>query len=207
MTTLVLLVCAALAGDREEAEHQRLSSEMSQLAQRQSWTGVEKKYLELQKLGVTLTFDDLLRGAYAARALGNVMDAYVRLKDAAKLNGTKEVVDWLYTIDANYGHVVLVATPPKGVELAVAELPFDPDSRVAVQAAMETVKAAGVFEGMLPRGSYTYAGQPFTVEPGISVRIEVSPRLKKTQGELINVSTDPGWTTPETQTPSPETPK
>ena len=43
----------------------------------------------------------------------------------------------------------------------------------------------------LPRGVYTYAGQEFKVEPGLSVRIEVSPKLKKTSGELITVTTTP----------------
>lgn len=193
MILLLLGLSVAFAGEREEAEHQRLSSEMTQMAQRQSWAGVEKTYEELEKLAVDMTFDDLMHGAYAARALGDVQDAYQRLKSAAKINGTKEIVDWLYTIDANYGHVDLVATPPRGVELACAELPFDPDMRVAVQAAMEEVKSAGTFSGLLPRGAYVYAGQPFSVEPGIAVKIEVSPRLKKTQGEVVNVTTTPTW--------------
>ncbi|MSP54447.1 MAG: hypothetical protein EXR69_02395, partial [Myxococcales bacterium] len=68
-----------------DAEHVRLSSEIKQLATRQAWAGVEKKYEDLAKLGVELTFDDLLHGAYAARALGDAQGVYDRLKVAAKL--------------------------------------------------------------------------------------------------------------------------
>lgn len=219
MSLLVALVFAAspaLAVDREDAEHQRLSSEISQLATRQSWPGVEKKWAELEKLGVEPTFDDLMKAAYAARALGNVADAYARLKRAAKIDGTKEIVDWLYTIDANYGHVELVATPPKNVELTITELPFDPDARIAVQAATEHVKTLGGFNGLLPKGSYSFAGAAFSVVPGVSVRIEVSPRLKKTQGEVVNMTTTATWgsgteeppatTAPPTEPPPSEPP-
>lgn len=179
------------AGDVGEAEHIRLSEDIEQLANRQLWPGVEKKYAELEKLGVDLTYKDLMHGAYSARAMGNAASAYDRLKLAAKVDGTKEVVDWLFTIDANYGQVELLATPPRGVALLLVEMPFDPDQRRSVEAAMEIVKRDGGFRGLLPRGTYTYAGQQFTVQPGISVRIEVSPRLKKTTGEVVNVSTMP----------------
>lgn len=199
-----LLLAARLAfagGDALQAEHVRLSSDLEQLANRQLWAGVEKKFAELQKLGVEMSYDDLLHGAYAARALGNAQHAYDRLKIAARIKGTKEVVDWLFTIDANYGQVELIATPPRGVELTTTELPFDPDQRLCVEASIEQVKKEGTFTGLLPRGSYSYAGQEFKVEPGLAVRIEVSPKLKKTQGELITVTTTP---TTEGEVPPPE---
>jgi hypothetical protein len=194
MTVLLALALAASparAVDALEAEHIRISGDIEQLATRQLWVGVEKKFAELKKLGVEPSFDDLVHAAYAARALGNAQNAYDRLKVAARINGTREIVDWLFTIDANYGQVQLVATPPRGVSLTSTELPFDPDQRVAVDAAIEHVKREGSFSGLLPRGSYTFAGQPFTVEPGIAVRIEVSPKLKKTEGELIKVTSTP----------------
>lgn len=194
MTVLLALAFAigtASAGSALEAEHVRISGDIEQLANRQLWTGVEKKFAELQKLGVEPSFEDLLHGAYAARALGNAQHAYDRLKVAARIKGTREVVDWLYAIDANYGQVELLATPPRGVTLEAAEVPFDPDQRTAVEAASERVKKEGAFSGLLPRGTYTYAGQKFTVEPGINVRIEVSPKMKKTEGELIRVTTTP----------------
>lgn len=199
LLSFLLVSEPARATDVGEAEHVRLSEDIEQLANRQLWTGVEKKYAELEKLGVEMTFQDLLHGAYAARALGNTQSAYDRLKKAAKVNGTREVVDWLYAIDAGYGQVELVATPPRGVALEVAEMPFEPDQRIAVEAAMEKVKKDGKFGGLLPKGAYTFAGQTFTVEPGIAVRIEVSPRMKKTNGELVTVTTQPVGDGAETQ--------
>lgn len=188
---LLLSVGTAAAADVHAAEHIRLSGDIEQLASRQLWTGVEKKYAELEKLGVEMSYDDLLHGAQAARALGNAQAAYDRLKVAARIKGTREVVDWLYAIDANYGQVALLATPPRGVLLEVTEVPFDPDQRICVEATAERVKKEGGFTGLLPRGTYAFAGQQFTVEPGIALRIEVSPKMKKTEGELIKVTTSP----------------
>ncbi len=188
---LLLSVGSAGAADVNAAEHIRLSGDIEQLASRQLWAAVEKKFAELQKLGVEMTYEDLLHGAQASRATGNAQAAYDRLKVAARLKGTREVVDWLYTIDANYGQVTLLATPPRGVLLEVAEVPFDPDQRICVEATAERVKKEGGFTGLLPRGTYTFAGQQFTVEPGIALRIEVSPKMKKTEGELIKVTTVP----------------
>ena len=49
----------------------------------------------------------------------------------------------------------------------------------------------GEFLGLLPKGKYTFAGTAFEVQPGIAVRIEVAPKMKKTTGEVINVSEVP----------------
>ncbi|MDP2306665.1 MAG: hypothetical protein Q8P18_11640 [Pseudomonadota bacterium] len=193
---LFLVAGSASAADVGEAEHIRLSGDIEQLAGRQLWAGVEKKFAELEKLGIEMSYDDLLHGAQAARALGNAQNAYDRLKVAARIKGTREVVDWLYTIDANYGQVMLIATPPRGITLEVAEVPFDPDQRICVEATAERIKKEGGFSGLLPRGRYTFAGQQFTVEPGIALRIEVSPKMKKTEGELIKVTTTPIEGTP-----------
>ncbi len=174
-----------------DAEHVRLSSEIKQLATRQAWAGVEKKYEELEKLGFDLDFDDLLHGAYAARALGDAQSAYDRLQIAAKLKGTKEVVDWLYAIDTDYGRVELIATPPRGITLEAELMPFDPDQRTCVTTAISDVTHDGEFLGLLPKGKYMFAGTAFEVQPGIAVRIEVAPRMKKTTGEVVNVSATP----------------
>ena len=187
------LLGPARADERAEAEHLRLSGELDQLSQRQLWTGVDKKFQELEKLGVELTYEDLLHGAYAARALGNINDAYQRLKRAAKLDSTKEVVDWLYAIDSSFGSVELVRTPKHTDALTVEAMPFDPDQRAAVEHAIAAVGDNGQFSGLLPKGNYTFCGQPFIVQPGIAIRIEVSPRMKKTQGIVVNVKSTPTW--------------
>lgn len=193
----LLLSLQSFASDLTEAEHVRLSDDLEKLAGRQLWAAVEKKFEELERLGVTLTYEDLVHGAYAARALGDTQAAYDRLKVAARLNGTREVVDWLYAIDSSCGQVELVTHNARGITLAVTDMPFEPDRRIAVEAAVERVRKDGTFVGLLPKGEYTYAGHTFRVEPGIAVRIEVSPKLKRTTGELVNVSSAPTTLSPD----------
>jgi hypothetical protein len=185
----------ALAGDDvAEAEHNRVADEMERLAERKIWAGVERKFTELEGLDASMTLDDLLIGAHAARELGNVASASMRLKDAAQIKATKEVVDWLWDIDNNYGHVDLVAVPARSAELLVVTMPFDPNQRRAVDAAVKRSKQDGAFRGLLPSGGYSFAGQKFEVVPGISVKIEVSPRMRR-QGlidPVIIVRDSPG---------------
>jgi hypothetical protein len=201
--TAVLAARLALAGPhgaedadpaRSAAEHTRLSGDLEQLTGRQLWAGAEKKYQELEKLGIELAYEDLVHGADAARALGNMDAAYKRLKLASQAKPTKIVLDTLFAIDANYGLVELSANAPKqDTLLEPALMPFDPDARVAVEAAMAAVRTTGKYKGLLPKGDYVFASQPFSVQPGIGVRIEVSPRLRKTSGEIVKVATTPTW--------------
>ena len=183
-----------------EAEHVRISQDIEQLAARQLWTGVEKRFQELTALEVAagteiMSFEDLVYGAYAARAMGQVMNARDRLNRAAKLDGPldrmKEIADWLDSIRANFGQVRLTAHQSRNVALSADMMPLDPDQRVAVEVAMEEIKKNASFYGLLPKGTYVFAGYPFRVEPGIAVSIEASPRLKKTTGELVQMTTEP----------------
>jgi hypothetical protein len=169
----------ARADEVSSAEHDRIADEMEKLVQRQIWTGVEKKFQELEKLGQKMTQRDYLNGAYAARELGDVRLAYERLQAAARIEGSKEIVDWLWDIDRNYGMVELLSVPNRATILEPNELPFDPNHRKAVEAAIKVAKSDGAFHGMLPRGEYSFGGQKFQVEPGVSVHIEVSPRVRR----------------------------
>jgi hypothetical protein len=216
-----LLMGEARAGDVNTAEHDRVADEMDRLAQRQIWAGVERKYRELERLGIPLTEKEHLQGAYAARELGDVYAVYQRLKKAAQLNGTKETVNWLWDIDNHYGQVELLSVPARSTVLEPTEMPFDPNQRRAVETAISVSKDDGVFVGMLPRGEYTFGGQRFSVEPGISVRIEVSHRMRRQgiidpvivyrelPGAIVGTppaapeppSPDPAPTTPDTEQP------
>ncbi len=188
LTLLCSLALAAKARAQEapveitaeaRAEANRLGDDLEKLAKRQVWSGVEKKYRELESLGVPLEQQDYLYGAYAARELGDVASAYVRLQAAAKLGGSKEIVDWLWDIDHSYGNVELMMVPARAVDLIPEEMPLDPNQRKAIEAAVRAAKDDGVYRGLLPRGKYTFAGQPFSAEPGVSVRIEVNPKTRK----------------------------
>jgi hypothetical protein len=126
-----------------------------------------------------MTYQDLLYGAYAARTLGHTLDVRTRLVRAAQLAMTREVADWLAAIDANYAPVQLVGAPRCGIRLEAGELPFDPDQRVALEAAIDEVARTGSFAGLLPRGSYRFGDRAFAVEPGIALRIEVDARARR----------------------------
>jgi hypothetical protein len=170
----------ALAGDPAAlAEQVRLTEEMHGLAARHAWAGVERLYEELEARGVVFGYDDLLAGAQAARSAGRMGVARERLLAAARIRGTREVVDWLAAIDASYGAVVLVGLRRTAAALVVEDAPFDPDQRAALDAARAELAATGSFDGLLPRGSYRFADQAFTVEPGIAVRIEVDARARR----------------------------
>ncbi len=207
---LLVLPGAASAKDLSQAESDRLSDELDKLANRQVWSGVERKYRELERLGVPMRFEDHVHGATAAREAGDVGRCYERLRLAAAIKPTKDVLNWLWEIDNNYGQVQLVTVPARGAELTAAEMPFDPNQRKAVEAAVESAQADGIFVGLLPSGSYTFATQTFQVQPGLAVRIEVSPKMRR-QGIIDPVIIyrdefgNPTTTNPATGTEAPST--
>ena len=127
---------------------------MESLVQRQIWTGVERKYQEMEKLQITLDAIDHLHGAYAARELGDMASVYSRLKQAAAIEPTKEVIDWLWDIDSNYGHVELLTVPNRSTELTIGELPFDTAQRKAVEIAIEEAKDCLLYTSPSPRDRY-----------------------------------------------------
>jgi len=152
---------------------------MKQLGARSVWSGVERKFQALEALNHPLSAEDYWQGALAARELGNVYGAYLRLKKAAQLSSEREVVDWLVNLDNHYGVVDLISTGRRSAQLVCTKMPFDPNQRKAIEAAISQVDATGSFSGMLPAGDYTFVGQDFKVEPGVSIRIELSPKQRK----------------------------
>jgi hypothetical protein len=167
-----------------QAEYYRLHDECRKLARRQVWPGVERLYLEMEATGAVLVYEDYLAGAMAARDAGDVLLAYERLTAAAKLNGTREVIDWLWSIDTAYGRVELRTEPLGPAELSVAAMPMLPDQRAAIEAAQRQLQEGGSYSGMLPAGTYTFAGQEFTVTPGPKeVLILVRPVEEKKRGQ------------------------
>lgn len=161
------------------AEVDRLSGEIRTLAGRQVWSGVERKYRQALALEARLPADVHLVAAYSARSSGDLIAVYDRLTRAANQKATKEVVDWLWDLDHNFGRVILNADRRGTSELVIKQMPLDPNRRQAVQAAIAQCKDTGAFKGLLPRGEYQFGGQEFRVEPGISVRVEVSPKARR----------------------------
>ena len=170
---------APSAQTENRAEADRLSGEIRSLSARQVWAGVERKYGQAIALGVPLESEVHLVAAYAARERGELLGVYERLSRAAEHSPSKEVVDWLWDLDHNYGRVQLNAGRKGSAELSAAQMPLDPNRRQAVMAAVTVCKNRGEFEGLLPRGDYVFVGQTFRVEPGIAVRVEVSPKVRR----------------------------
>ncbi|MAY81947.1 MAG: hypothetical protein CL930_14345 [Deltaproteobacteria bacterium] len=161
------------------AEAQRIADEILKLARRRIWTGVERKYNQLIELNQDVGATVHLTAAYSARESGNLLLVYERLLRAAKVKPSREVVDWLWDLDHNYGRVELVVDRRRTAELKVDNLPLDPNRRKVIETAITICKDKGSFTGLLPRNTYVFAGQEFTVEPGISVRVEVSPKMRR----------------------------
>jgi len=189
LCSLILLSPSGYAQERGEsrpevskesrAEADRLSGDIRTLSARQVWTGVDRKYGQALKLGAPLLGDIHLIAAYAARERGDLLDVYERLSRAATDSPSKEVVNWLWDLDHNYGRVQLNAGRKGSAELTAAQMPLDPNRRQAVTAAVQVCQSSGEFEGLLPRGDYAFSGQTFRVEPGISVRVEISPKARR----------------------------
>ncbi|MEN9786985.1 MAG: hypothetical protein RLZZ299_2249 [Pseudomonadota bacterium] len=168
------------------AEHVRISDEIVLNVERQRWPAVERSFQELAKRGLEPSRQDYVHASTASRALGDMQAAYDRLRRAtAGEEPPRQLVEQLRAIDANFGTVELVSHGAKNVELVPEEMPFDVDQRTAVQAAAQRVAKEGRYTGMLPRGGYVFAQQSFKVEPGYTLRIEVSPRMKRTQGIVV----------------------
>lgn len=150
-----------------EAEYHRLAAKLENLAERNAWTGAERTYQSMSELGMELTFKDHFQGAQAARAVGDVTSARKRLDICSKMQENEEVLDWLWQIDQTYGTVHLFADVG-AVELKANVTPFDPNQLSAIQFAQNSVATTGTFEGLLPKGDYTFGPFDLQVQPMVS---------------------------------------
>jgi hypothetical protein len=187
LVALLLSSPFAFAGEVEDAEHVRLTEEMRRLSKRNAWKGVEAAFVELEQLrdkrDVALTYEDYWLGAQSARAMGDINGVYSRLKLAAKAEGTREVIEWLSDLDANYGQVDIESKKKEAVALAPAAMPFAPDQRAAIEAAQAMVAADGEYEGLLPKGQYSFGTETLTVVAGGDVVQLVLEDTRPAKGE------------------------
>jgi hypothetical protein len=60
------------------------------------------------------------------------------------------------------------------VSLQPATMPFNPDQVASVTFAQRTIEETGVFDGLLPQGTYTFSDREIVVRPRVStVKIDV----------------------------------
>ena len=161
-----------LSLELREAEHARLSGELRSLSRRSAWAGVDRTYVMLSRLNLELDWEDHLMGAEASSELGHISDTHQRLYAAVRLNPEPEIVDWLWTIDQNYGRAVLLSHP--GAVLEAALIPLDPIERKAVEYAIASCMQTGRFDGLLPEGNYTFEGRSVGITVGEETAMDLS---------------------------------
>jgi hypothetical protein len=174
LSPLFVLVAPSIAeaGPRDDAEHTRISEEMSSLAARNAWRGVEsgyRKMLGLEKKGVTLVFQDHYLAAQAASNLGDITATHRRanraLSVAADPEDRQQARGWVQDIESNYGPVTL-RTPPRYVDsvtFEIATMPFNPEHRAVYQKAQAQILEGSTYEGLLPIGEYTFGDAAFQI--------------------------------------------
>jgi hypothetical protein len=167
-----LAISPAYAGEVEKAEHTRISEEMRKLAARNAWSAVEQSYqhlTELEAKGEVISYKEFMLGAEAARALGDMGACRARVERASKLDPTKEALDWLADIDTNYGRVDISFDGKYTGERVLAPTvpPFAPDQRASITLAAAQITGGKGFNGLLPAGEYSVAGQKVTVTAGV----------------------------------------
>ncbi|MDP2311454.1 MAG: hypothetical protein Q8P41_01000 [Pseudomonadota bacterium] len=169
-----LVLPSAYAGEVEKAEHTRVGEEMRKLASRNAWPAVEASFdrlEELEKKGEVITYKEFMLGAEAARALGDMTASRARVQRAAKLDSTKEALDWLADVDKNYGSVdISFDAKYTGARTLVPSVPpFAPDQRASITYAVAQIDAGKAYTGLLPAGEYTIGEQKVTVAIGDKV--------------------------------------
>jgi hypothetical protein len=174
---MLLWLALALAADPpdaiappppDHAEYARLSQELESLASRDAWAGAERTFQKMIATRVDLDFPDLLFGAHAARALGDMGAARDRLVAATSLREEREVIDWLWDLDRNFSRVTLRCDAGSGWRLEADAVPFNPDQQRAIAWAIAQIDATCTFAGLLPEGGYRFAERAFVVEPGVT---------------------------------------
>ncbi len=160
----LLLATPALACD--SGEKLRLSQEISRLASKNAWAGVERSYEALLATKCELGFEQYWLGAESARYLGKTFEQWERLNEAKRIDPQQQVLESLIAIESNYGRIDLKGDPRRPPVLTRADMPFAPDQRKSIEWASEVVTNTGAFHGMLPLGEYDVSGVKFTAAVG-----------------------------------------
>jgi hypothetical protein len=162
------------ADEPDQAEYNRLTQELELLAGKNAWVGAERAFTALLATGVDASFEDLMRGAHAARAIGDVTAVRERLELAKDVREEREVIDWLWQLDEHFGPVWLACDPGSLLRLETEAQPFDPDQQRAIEFAQSAIAEDCAFDGLLPAGEYRFYETVLKVEPRVQgVRIDL----------------------------------
>jgi hypothetical protein len=153
------------------AAYRQQAWELHRLAERDAWAGVERAYVQMVAQELPLQADEHLIGANSAQALGNAAETRIRLGRAHALREDREVIEWMFRLDESFGAVRIVDERRRRPRLAAARASFMPDATRAVAFAVSSVET-GIFEGLLPVGTYHYGNETFEVTSDKPVVIE-----------------------------------
>ena len=160
------------------AEQHRLTQELTKLAQRNAWTGVERTYGKLLEIGLPADPHAHYLGAKAAGQTGNVLEARRRLLQAVQAGQGQAVLPGsavalaqsdLDQISGRFSEVAIRAK--KKHTLTPVQVPFAPDERMAIEHAKAQLQQTGSFRGLLPMGAYTIGKDAFEVVAGQQARV------------------------------------
>jgi hypothetical protein len=127
--------------------------EMIKLAQRNAWAGVDRDYISIPPQ--YWKRDDHLRGAEAARMLGDVLAERDRLVLAGDLASDTAVSTRIAEIDAGFGRVRVVGSAGRPLTIAASDATFVPGTHQEPLAHADAfLQATGSFDGMLLIGEY-----------------------------------------------------
>ncbi len=164
------------SGEDPSKEVNRLQDEMLKLSKKGAWTGVARKYRDIEALGWELAKPDYhaLAAQAEMRTVG-VTEHYESLLRRGVDAGSQQAEAELNLLRDNYRRV---AISPGGFlgglfkgkpTLERAQMPFGPDHRRTVELAQTTLEDSKRFDGFLPFGEYTLNGEPVDVTAGQDV--------------------------------------
>ncbi|MCA9569704.1 MAG: hypothetical protein KC656_17780 [Myxococcales bacterium] len=168
---MIALLLAAWAVD---GEGERIGEELVRHAMDGRWKAVDDQYVRLIAAHPDeVTGEHHRLAAQAAQASGALMLAAQRLQrvTAADPEHPAAARD-LATLEQGTG-LVMVA----GRTLEAVQMPFAPELREAVTAAVAEVDAHGRFVGLLPIGDYRVDGATLQVVPGFRWQV-LAPRRR-----------------------------
>jgi len=164
----------------EQAEYERLSIELEKMTTKAIWNGADKRFVELEEIGLPVQFEHFVMGAQAAQELGDMLECKKRLAEALEIKPKKKQIrQWYNQIDEEYGYVALFSTSRGEAKLERVDYISSPIHSKALSFATQSLDKKGEFEGLLPIGQYNFSGQEFQLRAGIAVHLELSPRMRR----------------------------
>jgi hypothetical protein len=168
----LLLSLPAAAQSPNPAEVARLEEELVKLAQRNTWTGVDRTYRRLLEVGASLPAQDHYLGAQAALGRGDTLLGWHRLRraeradpgvDTIQRDAHDAAVREARAIGDRYGLVSIYVGEGSVPVLFRETMPFAQQERDSIIAAQRAISEMRAYRGFLPVGSYAIDAVKFDV--------------------------------------------